>query len=192
LSKWDEAAREQSCAGWFSAQSSLHGCHLVENPGLHLIGLRQLGLLAAELELAAGQPQAALQALSPVIEIDDKADKPSRPVLLLRTQILLRLGQAQSMASPLQTWVTLYPRDAAAWQAIAQVWQAQNQPLRALRAEGEAQAAHYDYAAAVDRFRAGQELARRGGTQNDHFEASIIDTRLRATQELLREQTAER
>ena len=155
-------------------------------------GLRQAGLLAAELELAAGQPQAALQALSPVIEIDDKADKPSRPVLLLRTQILLRLGQAQSMASPLQTWVTLYPRDAAAWQAIAQVWQAQNQPLRALRAEGEAQAAHYDYAAAVDRFRAGQELARRAGSQNDHFEASIIDTRLRATQELLREQTAER
>ena len=155
-------------------------------------GLRQASLLAAELELAAGQPQAALQALAPVTEIDDKADKPSRPVLLLRTQILLRLGQAQSMASPLQTWVTLYPRDAAAWQAIAQVWQAQNQPLRALRAEGEAQAAHYDYAAAVDRFRAGQELARRGGTQNDHFEASIIDTRLRATQELLREQTAER
>ena len=155
-------------------------------------GLRQAGLLAAELELAAGQPQAALQALAPVTEIDDKADKPSRPVLLLRTQILLRLGQAQSMASPLQTWVTLYPRDAAAWQAIAQVWQAQNQPLRALRAEGEAQAAHYDYAAAVDRFRAGQEMARRAGSQNDHFEASIIDTRLRATQELLREQTAER
>ena len=96
------------------------------------------------------------------------------------------------MAQPLQTWVTLYPRDAAAWQALAQLWQAQGQPLRALRAEGEARAAHYDYAAAVDRFRAGQELARRSGTQNDHFEASIIDTRLRATQELLREQTAER
>ncbi|MET1113758.1 MAG: M48 family metalloprotease [Comamonas sp.] len=155
-------------------------------------GLRQATLLAAELELAAGQPQAALEALAPLAQADDKANKPSRPVLLLRTQILLRLGQAQGMAQPLQTWVTLYPRDAAAWQALAQLWQAQGQPLRALRAEGEARAAHYDYAAAVDRFRAGQELARRSGTQNDHFEASIIDTRLRATQELLREQTAER
>ncbi|QKV51485.1 M48 family metalloprotease [Comamonas antarctica] len=155
-------------------------------------GLRQAALLAAELELAAGQPQAALDALAPAMQADDKADKPTRPVLLLRTQILLRLGQAQAMAQPLQTWVTLYPRDAAAWQTLAQLWQAQNQPLRALRAEGEAQAAHYDYSAAVDRFRAGQELARRSGSQSDHFEASIIDTRLRATEELLREQAAQR
>jgi predicted Zn-dependent protease len=175
---------------WGPARAGLPA--LVQALGGDAAGLRQAALLAAELELAAGQPQAALDALAPLAQADDKADKPSRPVLLLRTQILLRLGQAQGMAQPLQTWVTLYPRDAAAWQALAQLWQAQGQPLRALRAEGEARAAHYDYAAAVDRFRAGQELARRGGTQNDHFEASIIDTRLRATQELLREQTPER
>lgn len=175
---------------WAPARAGMPA--LTQALGDDAAGLRQAALLAAELELAAGQPQAALDALGPLAQADDKAGKPSRPVLLLRTQILLRLGQAQGMAGPLQTWVTLYPRDAAAWQALAQLWQAQGQPLRALRAEGEAQAAHYDYAAAVDRFRAGQELARRGGTQNDHFEASIIDTRLRATQELLREQAAER
>ena len=180
---------------WAPARAGMPA--LIEALGKDSAGLRQAALLAAELELAAGQPQAALEALAPLAQADDKADRPSRPVLLLRTQILLRLNQAQSMAAPLQTWVTLYPRDAAAWQALAQLWQAQGQPLRALRAEGEAQAAHYDYAAAVDRFRAGQELARRGdgpggSTRNDHFEASIIDTRLRATQELLREQTAER
>ena len=66
------------------------------------------------------------------------------------------------------------------------------QPLRAVRAEAEAQVARYDYAAAVDRFKAGQDLARRGGAANDHIEASIIDTRLRAVQSLLKEQTAER
>ncbi len=152
-------------------------------------GLRQAALLAAELELAAGQPQAALEALPPMPK---SVDQRSRPLLLLRTQILLRLGQAQAMSEPLQTWVTLHPQDAAAWQALAQVWQAQGQGLRALRAEGEAQAAQYDYAAARDRFKAGQDLARRGVTPADHIEVSIIDIRLRAMEELLREQAAER
>ena len=48
--------------------------------------------------------------------------------------------------------------------------------------------AHYDYAAAVDRFKAAQDLARKAGAKADYFEASIIDTRLRAVDELLREQ----
>ena len=69
---------------------------------------------------------------------------------------------------------------------------AQGQPLRAVRAEAEVHAARYDYAAAVDRFKAGQDLARRSTSADDHFEASIIDTRLRSVQSLLREQAAER
>ena len=48
--------------------------------------------------------------------------------------------------------------------------------------------ADYDYAAAVDRFKAAQDLARKAGAGADYFEASIIDTRLRAVEELLREQ----
>ena len=64
--------------------------------------------------------------------------------------------------------------------------------MRGVRAEAEAHAARYDYAAAVDRFKAGQDLARRGGPQVDYIEASIIDTRLRAVESLLREQAAER
>ena len=66
-------------------------------------------------------------------------------------------------------------------------WQAQNQPLRALRAQAEAQVAIRDFSAAQDRLKAAQDLARRGGNQ-DHIEASIIDTRLRAVTELLREE----
>ena len=110
----------------------------------------------------------------------------------MRTQILLREQGAASMAGPLQTWVTDHPRDASAWQLLAQVQRAQGHELRALRAEAEAQVAHYDYAAAVDRFKAAQELARKGGPKVDFIEASIVDTRLRAVEELLREQAREK
>ena len=141
--------------------------------------------LQAEVELTAGNAAVALRSL-PALGQDD------RPGLLLRTQILLRLGDAQEMASPLQTWVSLHPRDASAWQALASLWQAQGQTLRAVRAEAEAQAARYDYPAAVDRFKAGQALARKSSSAQDFVEASIIDTRLRAVQALAKEQAAER
>ncbi|KQO26828.1 peptidase M48 [Acidovorax sp. Leaf76] len=143
-------------------------------------------LLSAEIELAAGDAAAALNALPA------EQGAPRRPDLALRTQALLRLGRAAEGTGALQTWVATHPRDATVWQLLASSWQAQGQPLRAVRAEAEAHAARYDYAAAVDRFKAGQDLARRGGPQVDHIEASIIDTRLRAVELLLREQAAER
>lgn len=172
--------------------------------------------LNAELEFKADNPQAALAALplqsgnapqaaprvtasgnlagpreaGPSLATIDVVERvaPRRPELLLKTEILLRLNQAGSMASPLQTWVTDHPRDGSAWQTLARVWRSQGQEMRALRAEAEAQVAHYDYAAAVDRFKAAQDLARKAGAGADYFEASIIDTRLRAVEELLREQ----
>ncbi len=152
--------------------------------------LRLVRLLRAEIELAAGDASAAQTALPP----EAKGNGPStrRPELLLRTRILLQAGQASAGTGALQTWVASHPKDASAWQLLAAVWQAQGQGLRAIRAEAEAHAARYDYAAAVDRFKAGQDLARRGGAAADHIEASIIDTRLRAMESLLREQAAER
>ena len=146
-------------------------------------------LLRAEIELAAGGAEAALAALG---NAPHGTTALARPELFLRTQALLRLGRAAEGTGALQTWVVSHPRDAAAWQWLASCWQAQGQPLRAVRAEAEAHAMRYDYAAAVDRFKAGQDLARRGGPQVDHIEASIIDTRLRAVESLLREQAAER
>lgn len=140
-------------------------------------------LLRAEIALAADDADAAL-ALLP--------DGRLRPELLLRTQALLRLGRAAEAAPALQTWLVDNPRDASAWQLLASVWQAQGQALRAVRAEAEAQAARYDYAAAVDRFKAGQDLARQSAAALDHIEAAIIDTRLRAVASLLDEQTKER
>lgn len=153
---------------------------------------RLVKLLAAEIELAAGNAPAAIAALA--VDGTGGADSGGhrRPELVLRAQALLRAGRAAEGTSALQTWVATHPKDATAWQLLASNWQAQGQALRAVRAEAEAHAARYDYAAAVDRFKAGQDLARRGGPQLDHIEASIIDTRLRAVESLLREQAAER
>lgn len=138
----------------------------------------------------AGPREAGPREAGPSLATIDVVERvaPRRPELLLKTEILLRLNQAGSMASPLQTWVTDHPRDGSAWQTLARVWRSQGQEMRALRAEAEAQVAHYDYAAAVDRFKAAQDLARKAGARADYFEASIIDTRLRAVEELLREQ----
>ena len=142
------------------------------------------------------EPRAA-QALAALGGINDG----SRPLLLARAQAALDATRASSSAGrgalerstdALQTWVTERPQDAAAWTLLAQGSELLGRKLRAVRAEAEAQVARYDYAAAVDRFKAGQDLARRGGAQVDHIEASIIDTRLRAVELLLREQAAER
>lgn len=157
--------------------------------------LRLARLLTAEVELAVGDAAAALNALSAVSPDGAAAgggDSARRPELVLRTQALLRAGRAAEGTGALQTWVSAHPKDATVWQLLATTWQAQGQTLRAVRAEAEAHAARYDYAAAVDRFKAGQDLARRGGAQVDYIEASIIDTRLRAVESLLREQAAER
>lgn len=153
--------------------------------------LRQAQLLAAEIELAAGDANAALQYLPGAhTKVPEK-----RPELLLRAQALLRSGRAADaveVAETLQTWVTTHPRDATAWQLLASAWQAQGQTLRAIRAEAESFVAHYDYAAAVDRLKAAQNLARKGGPNVDYIEASIIDARLRAVQLLAKEQAAQR
>ncbi|MBX9936402.1 MAG: M48 family metalloprotease [Burkholderiaceae bacterium] len=139
--------------------------------------------LGAEIELAVGDAAAAWQQL-PALGRED------RPGLLLRAQIALPLGRASEVVGPLQTWVSAHPRDASAWQALASACQAQGQTLRAIRAEAEAHAARYDYAAAIDRFKAGQEWARKSSSAQDFVEVSIIDTRLRAVQALAKEQAA--
>jgi len=139
--------------------------------------------LEAEIELAAGDAAAAWRKLPDLGQQD-------RPGLLLRAQIALALGRAAEVVGPLQAWVSTHPRDASAWQALASACQAQGQTLRAIRAEAEAHAAHYDYAAAVDRFKAGQEWARKSSSAQDFVEVSIIDTRLRAVQALAKEQAA--
>jgi predicted Zn-dependent protease len=145
-------------------------------------GQRLARLLAAEIALAQGNPAVALQLADGVAR---------RPELLLVSQAQVRTGRGAEVAQRLQTWVANHPRDAAAWQLLSAAYAADGQPLRAVRAEAEARVAQLDYAAALDRLKAAQELGRRSpGT--DHIEASIIDTRARAVDSLLREQALER
>jgi predicted Zn-dependent protease len=141
-------------------------------------------LLAAEIELDGGDPARAAQM------VDIGQDK--RPEVLLGAQARVRSGRAAEASQRLQTWVALNPRDATAWQLLSSAYAAQGQTVRSIRAEAEAQVAHLDYAAAVDRFKAAQDLIRRSGAAGDHIEASIIDTRTRQVQSLLREQALER
>jgi len=150
---------------------------------------RQARLLAAEIALAAGDIAGA----AALLKIGPANAPPGRPELLMLAQVRTRAGQPAQAVEMLQTWVAAHPRDAAAWQALAVAYRAQNQPLRAIRAEGEVQMAHYDFAGAVDRFKAARAFSGKGSlAPADHIEASIIDTRLRLAESLLREQALER
>ncbi len=158
----------------------------------------QARLLQTELALQAGAPARALELLPAQARpagdgaSSGPAGQAGRAVLLLRAQALIRSGQAADAAGALQTWVSDHPRDAGAWQALAQAHAAQGRTLRALRAEGEVQMARMDYAGAVDRWRAAQDHSRQHpGDNADLIEASIIDTRLRVAQEALRQQREE-
>ncbi len=140
-------------------------------------------LLSAEVALEAGDlPRAASL-------VDAASD--ARPDVMMTAQVQLRTGKTTEAAQRLQTWVAKSPRDASAWQLLSSVYAAQGQNLRSIRAAAEAQVALLDYAAAVDRFKAAQDLVRKGGAV-DHIEASIIDTRVREVESLLREQALER
>jgi predicted Zn-dependent protease len=137
---------------------------------------RAVALLTTQSMLARNDPTPAEAALKPYER------EPSRPVTLFDAQIALA-GQADPGAlertgEALQTWVSVHPLDAEAWQLLTQVWQRLAHPLRALRAEAEARLALGDLTGAVDRLRAGQRLAR-GGGKVDFIEASVIDARLR-------------
>ena len=146
-------------------------------------------LLGAEIELTENRGAAATPYLAAPA---DKAAPAGRPELLYYAQASQHGSGARDVSDRLQTWVARNPRDAAAWQLLATAYRADGQPLRALRAEAEAQVAQVDWQGAVDRYRAGQELMRAGGPGADYVEASIIDTRLREVELRLREEAAER
>jgi predicted Zn-dependent protease len=146
------------------------------------VAQRLARLLGAEIALAQGDTARTLRLVD--------ADSSRRPELLLGAQAQVQSGRAGEAAQRLQTWVATHPRDATAWQLLGTAYTAQGQPLRGVRAEAEARVAQLDYTAALDRFKAAQDMVRKGA--GDHIEASIIDTRARAVESLLREQALER
>ena len=146
---------------------------------------QSLDLLLAELEVAAGQPQRALTLL-------ETLDGRQRSVRMARAEAALKWaqqpGDARSRAmaqqalrqhgDALTTWVIEHRHDAAAWSQLSLIAQFQGEALRAVRAQAEARWALGDLNGALDRFKAGQRLAR-SSSKPDHVEASVIDARLR-------------
>ncbi len=148
-------------------------------------------LLQVDIRLAQQHYNQALDLLSP----DGRSVPVQRPERLALAQTLLHVP-ASPLAAPLtqalRQYVQLAPHDAQVWNTLAQLYAAQQAPLAALRAEGEAQAALLDWSGAIDRLRAAQDLARRTPLQTaDQIEAAIIDSRLRELQQLLRAQQIE-
>ena len=153
---------------------------LLKQPGLDAAALPVAEALAVEVLLQApadqrigGQPLPAWA--------DRLATRGTRTGMLMAAQAARAGGQAAAMARAserLLTWVTERPTDALAWQNLATLYRAQNQALRAVRADAEAQVAMLDYPGAIDRFKSAQNLAR-SQPQADHFELSILDARTR-------------
>ena len=132
--------------------------------------------LVAQLALARRDAPRAAVALA------DDAEDHSRAGLLLRADLALAVGTAPALdksSEALQIWVADHREDASAWSVLGQTAERQGQKLRALRAEAEAQAALGNLPGAIDRLRAGQQVARKGGPGTDFIEASVIDARLR-------------
>jgi len=136
---------------------------------------RMLRYLHAELAQARGQAAPGLQALETL------KDERSRPLLMQRAQLAMvdssGPAAARAAADDLQTWVSLNPADVLAWTQLGQLWEKLEQPLRAVRAAGEARYAMGDLGGAIDRMRSG--LRQSGGRGADPIEASVIDARLR-------------
>ncbi|WP_291136957.1 M48 family metalloprotease [Hydrogenophaga sp.] len=139
--------------------------------------------LAMELLLSPGAPaQPALLA-----ELRDAAlGAQSRAMVMLGAQAAMATGQAERATSRLQAWTVEHPRDALAWQLLVRANQAQGHTLRAVRADAEAHAAHYDWDGALERLKAAQALpaAQRNA---DPIELAIVDSRRRDVEQRLRD-----
>lgn len=142
--------------------------------------------LLAEIYMAQGKPELALQMVGTV------PVPTTRAALLLWASAQVAIGQAGPAADALQLWVTEHALDATAWQQLALARAAQGRTVAAVRAEAEVNIAQLDYASAVTRLKAAQDIARAGGQTTDQIEASIVDVRLRQVEQLLREQAVER
>ena len=158
-------------------------------------------LLAAEIQLMQGDPvqaRAILQSMTSVAGPASSAATPQPSIVVAtgRAQLFFSALAATQSAMPktegLQDWVAIHPRDAQAWQLLAQAYVAQGRPINAIRAEAEASVAYMDYAAALARLRSAQDQIRADIKGVDHIEASIVDTRARQIDALAREQALER
>jgi len=153
--------------------------------------VRAVLLLATESQLQRGDAQRAQATLTRLTKpavgpVAADAMPTSRPVMLLAAQIALALNihkddeALRQISEQLQTWVARYPPDSEAWAMLGRVSAQLGWSLRSLRADAESHYARGDLRGAIDRLRAGQNLARSNQSAADFVESSIIDSRLRA------------
>lgn len=155
-------------------------------------GLREVKWLVADIERQAGNPKECLSVL--------REQHKQRAWTLLRAQCQLEtkdIAMARSAAENIQLRLAQFPRDPLAWDMAAVAYEQIGLPLQAIRADAESRAVRWDEVAAIDRLRAGQDVAKRLKQQGKldlaaQQEAYIIDARLRALEsirlELLRPQ----
>lgn len=144
---------------------------------------RQVRLLLAEVALQADDAAA-------VIDYFGSAERLlPRPETLLLARAMIAMGKPQQAANKLQDWLAVYPKDAAAWNTLAQAYEAQGKLLRAVGAQAKAEESNYNYARAIDRLRAGQHLYRTG-KDKDIIEAQVLDARLKEMRVLQKRQDA--
>ena len=155
---------------------------------------RLVRMLAAEMLLAQGDGPRALQALHQAALPTGTGTgrlASSRAELFLAVQAQ-QTGDTTAAAQNLQAWVAEHPLDAGAWQWLATTHAAQGRVVSAIRAQAEMNVAQMDLAGALTRYKAAQDMVRKGQPGVDHIEASIIDTRARQLEARVREQTPER
>jgi predicted Zn-dependent protease len=148
--------------------------------------MQAVDVLAAEIAMAQNNAAKAREVLRPHAKLGNAP----RSILLAWAQAVstpdAAVADTLGAIELLQLHVARQVQDAAAWDALAAAYLQQKQPLRAIRAQAEARVAVLDYTAAIDRYKAGQTLAR-SGASTDHIELSIIDARARAVTQLQRE-----
>lgn len=145
--------------------------------------------LLMELWLAPGASRAPLAPRMAGLR-DTGLNSGQRAGVMLGAQVAMVTDALAPATMRLHNWVLTHPRDAQAWQLLAQLHQAQGQRLRALRAEAEARAAYRDYGAAAERFKAAQALPA-SDRAADPMELAIVDARRREVEALLRESVRE-
>jgi predicted Zn-dependent protease len=153
---------------------------------------RLLLFLRAELQAAKGDFKGAASLLELL--------PPTRAQLLnlsLYRNSMRTAEDAKWVTDHLQLWLSQNPRDSSAWELMSVALLNTGNAIGGIRADAEALAAHWDFAGAVDRLRAAQDLSRQMSRQTGldataQIESSIVDVRLRSLEAARREQSLER
>jgi predicted Zn-dependent protease len=161
---------------------------VAKDPAAHKL----LIYLKAELESAKGNPSGAINLVQGLPK--------SRTQILMLNQYrnaTHTVEEAKLVTDSLQVWLSQNPRDALAWELMSQALFAIGNTIGGIRADAESQAAHWDFASAVDRLKAAQDLTHQMASQSGldataQFEASIVDVRLRNLEGARKEQALER